>query len=189
MKIFFQGSYQGSKDFGKYYKIIYLEIEKLGYKHLDLDSVHISYGDFLHKMKKGKEAYTEHYEKKIKALKEADICIFETSIHSLGVGFLIQKAIEYDKPVIVLYYGNRIPFFLSGINDEKFVIKSYNIKNIKQVLVEALAFAKERRDKRFNFFISPKLLGYIEKVSKEKGITKSQFIRDLIIQHLKKSSV
>ena len=35
MKIFFTASLRGTKEYGKFYKQIYKEIENLGYNHLD----------------------------------------------------------------------------------------------------------------------------------------------------------
>lgn len=73
------------------------------------------------------------------------------------------------------------------MEEEKLIIKQYNEKNIKKVIKEAIDIARERRDKRFNFFISPKLLEYLEKASFNDGVTKSKFIRNLITEHMRKT--
>lgn len=186
MKVFFTASLRGKKEFDVYYQKIYQEIAGMGYEHLDNEILTKSMADFYEEMDGGREAQVELYKKKIKYLQEADICIFETSLHSLTTGFLITKAIDYNKPTIVLYYKENLPYFLVGAQEEKLILRSYNQNNLKKVLNETFEDARERRDKRFNFFISPKLLIYLEKSSKDMGITKSKFIRNLIVEHMRK---
>jgi predicted DNA binding CopG/RHH family protein len=76
---------------------------------------------------------------------------------------------------------------LTGIEDEKLIIRSYTEKNLKKILKEAIDLARQRSDKRFNFFISQKLLNYLESISKKEGINKSTFIRNLILEHMRGS--
>lgn len=188
MNVFFTATYQGEKQFGKYYKKIFDEIQLLGYTHLDPEVVNITYEGYLKKMAQGREAQVSNYHETVNFIKKADICVLETSAHSLGLGFIVQKSLEMSKPTIVLYYDNNIPYFLAGVDDEKLIIKSYNDKNIKKVLIESFDLARERRDKRFNFFLSPKLLEYLELASKKEGVTKSKLIRDLIVDHMRKET-
>ncbi|MBI4009377.1 hypothetical protein HY357_04025 [Candidatus Roizmanbacteria bacterium] len=188
MKIFFHGAYAGIKHFGHLYKKIHVALKELGLTHVDDESISLTNEEFLQQMRKGRQAYLQHYHKKMKALQEADICVFETSIHSLGIGFLIDKSLTMGKPTVVLYHKDNIPYFLVGIEDDKLIVKSYDEKNLKKVLRDVITKAKEHRDKRFNFFISPRLLNYLEKISKKEGITKSKFIRNLILEHMKKTT-
>lgn len=185
MKVFFAGSYQQDPIFLQNYKKIYEEIGKLGYQHIDDEAVNLTYEEFVKKMEGGKDKYNEHFKNKIKAIQGADICIFEVSHHSLGVGFAIEKALELNKPTIILYYKTNIPYFLSGVDDEKLIVLEYSEKTIKKVIKDALDNARERRDKRFNFFISPKLLDYLEKASTDESVTKSKFIRNLIVKKMR----
>ena len=113
------------------------------------------------------------YNLHMKQMQEADINVFEASLPSLSIGFLINKSLDLNKPTIVLYHEDDKPVLISGINHDKLIVKKYNEKNIKSTVVEALDEASELRDKRFNFFISPQLLQYIEKTSSSLGITKS----------------
>lgn len=185
MKIFLNASPRGDKEFGKHYKIIYNELTKLGYQHVNHEVVKYNSEQFKKDMEMGRKAQIDLYGRKIKAIKLADICIYETSLHSLGIGFLVNKSLEQGKPTIVLYYKNNIPHFISGAEDEKLIVREYTEENIKDVLKEAITVARERRDKRFNFFISPKLLDYLEKASSQQGVTKSKFIRNLLMDHMR----
>jgi predicted DNA binding CopG/RHH family protein len=69
------------------------------------------------------------------------------------------------------------------------MIRSYNEKDLKKVVSEALEQSREKRDKRFNFFISPKLLEFLEQSSNSEGITKSKLIRNLIVEHMRENKV
>lgn len=186
MKVFFTASLRGQNSFVKHYLSIYKTIEQLGYTHLDDEIFVLKKRAYYQQIEKeGRKGYVKLYRRKMQRLQEADICVFECSLHSLSIGFLIDKALESNKPTIALYYKDNIPHFLAGIQEEKLIVKSYNEKNYKKVIKEFLKEAREIKDKRFNFFISPKLLSYIETISKEQGVTKSRFIRSLIVEHMR----
>lgn len=187
MKVFFSATYQGDKEYGSFYSKIYDAVKQLGYEHIDDPYMTMPYEEFLKEMDSGRDAHVNNYNLKIDSIKAADICIFETSYHSLGIGFMVLQAIELGKPTIVLYYKDKVPYFFSGVADDKLIVRSYTEKNIKKVVGEALEIAREKRDKRFNFFISPKLLDYLEKASHTEGVTKSKFIRNLIVEHMRET--
>lgn len=186
MKIFFTASLRGQSEFGTYYKEIFNLIEKTGAKNLDDEILKLSKDYYETIQKQGRVAFTDLYKRKIKALQQADICIFEGSIPSLSIGYLIEKALDFNKPTIIFYYKNTTPEFIAGIDEEKIILKQYTEDTLQSSFISALEEAKHLQDKRFNFFISPDLLTYLEKASKEEGITKSTFIRNLILQHRKK---
>lgn len=179
---------RGQKIYRNYYQKIYHTIEELGYTHLDNDLITFNRTAYYDKFEKeGRSAYIDLYKRKMQALHEADICIFECSLHSLSIGFVIEKSLDFNKPTIALYYKDHLPHFLMGAQEEKLIIRSYTEQTIKRVLKETLKDARERKDKRFNFFITPKLLNYLEKISKQQGVTKSKFIRSLIFEYMKKN--
>lgn len=188
MKVFFTASMRGQKQYKHLYEKIYRTIKDLGYESIDDEIISRNSNSYYHKLEKeGRKAYIDMYKNNIRSLNEADICVFECTLHSLSIGFVIQKALESNKPVIVLYYKDNLPHFLMGIQEEKLMIKSYTEDTIKKALKETLKEARERKDKRFNFFITPKLLNYLETTTKELGVTKSKFIRSLIFDYMKKN--
>lgn len=184
MKIFFVATPRAENKIRESKLHFYDLISDLGYEHVSSFAKSTSQ-DFFEEMKKGRDAHKEFYNEMVDSIQKADICLFEASNPSLGVGFLIQRALDYSKPTIVLYYKDNITYFLSGIEDEKLIIKSYDEKNYKKILKEVLESAREKRDKRFNFFLSPKLLQYIDDEAKEHGITKSKLLRDMIVKHMR----
>lgn len=186
MKVFFTASMRGQGAFRTYYEKIYHEIKALGYEHLDHEVVNANRKEYYEKLEtQGRKGYVDLYKRKMQYLHEADICIFECSLHSLSIGFVIQRALDFNKPTIVLYYKDSLPHFLMGVQEEQLIIRSYNEQNLKKVLKETLKDARQRKDKRFNFFISPKMLNYLESLAKQQGITKSRFIRTLIFEYMK----
>ncbi|MBI5613747.1 hypothetical protein HY947_02385 [Candidatus Gottesmanbacteria bacterium] len=187
MKVFFTASQRGQGEYGAKYKKIAEALEQHGYKLLDDDILTDSSQSFYSRLEKGgHKTYEEFYKKKIRLIQEADLCVFESSTQSLSIGFVIEKALEFNKPVIVLFTEGNSPVFIQGTSEEKLILHSYTEENIASVLKKVLLEAESLRDKRFNFFISPKLLEYLERVSKKQEITKSTFIRGLILEHMKR---
>ena len=191
MKVFFNASHRGQEEFLRHYNAIYNEIKRLGYIHLNHDVIKLTAKDFYNSLiKGGRSADVSFYKTRMQFISEADICVYDCSSPSLSIGFLIDKSLEQGKPTIALYCKdkgkNTTPYLIDGIENERLIVRGYTDRNVKKVLRDALEQAKERRDKRFNFFISPKLLEYLEKVSRAEGITKSKFIRNLILEHMRK---
>lgn len=184
MKIFLVSTPKGEDRFGVTFQKLYTEVEKLGYTNVS-DFISLTHEDFISEMSKGKDSQIRFYNEMIKSIQLADICIFEASTPSFGIGYLIEKALSNSKPTIVLFYKQFQSFLISGISDEKLIVKVYDEKNYRKVLKDSLDQAREKRDKRFNFFLSPKLLDYLEQASKKEGITKSKLIRDLIVDHMR----
>lgn len=184
MKVFLVSTPKGKEKFSLNFDKLYNEISKLGYDHVS-DFINLTEDNFIEEMNSGREAQVKFYNEMIKSIQNADICIFEASTPSFGLGYLIEKALSNSKPTIVLFYKELQSFLLSGINDEKLLVRVYDEKSYRKILQDALEQAREKRDKRFNFFLSPKLLDYLEQASKKEGITKSKLIRDLIVNHMR----
>ena len=187
MKVFFTASQRGKKQFGMMYKKMQSFIQKNKYTLLDDDIFTKEPAELYKALESGDHAVqVDFYHRKINTIKEADVCIFEVSTQSLSLGFIIQKALELNKPTIVLFMKGYHPHFLDGVENEKIVQQEYEEASLEKKVGESLEKALNLREKRFNFFISPALLTYLESASKMEGITKSTFIRNLILGHKKK---
>jgi hypothetical protein len=125
------------------------------------------------------------YRHTIDDLKKADICIFEASVPSLAIGHLISMAIEMGKPVIALYKAANIPFFLTGLDDEKIQVIQYELENLKDELSTAIEYASDLQDTRFNFFISPQIGSYLDWVAKNKRVPRAVYLRRLIEEDMR----
>jgi hypothetical protein len=128
----------------------------------------------------------ENYIKSIDSVKKADIVVMEVSGHSMSMGYLISKALEMNKPVIALHKKEHVPVFIKGINDSKLIISEYDGENVESVIKESFKKATSLVDVRFNFFVSPKILSYLDWVSQKRMIPRSVFLRNLIEHEMKK---
>lgn len=185
MKIFFGASPRGKQDLSKHYKVIYQTIKELGYSHVT--DVAISVEPKEHYSMPHNEI-VKHYKSVINDLKAADIVVIEGSTPSLAIGYLVDKAIEFGKPVVVFHLAKSRPFFLTGIENEKVQIVEYEIEKVKKSLDDALSYAQEQMDTRFNFFISPKIGTYLDWVAKKRRLPRAVYLRRLIEQDMNKNS-
>jgi hypothetical protein len=183
MKVYFTASLRGKKDFGDYYSRIVRSLESLGYS---VFSDHILKMDFGAVEKQDKEQVKKIYRKLISEIKKADVFVAEASTQSMSVGHEITQAMNLNKPVVVLYTGDRRPSLLFGSGYEKLLIVSYDQLNVKDVLSKAVDEAKKYTDVRFNFFVSPKILAYLDWVAQKRMVPRSVFLRDLIEKEMKK---
>lgn len=128
----------------------------------------------------------ENYEQAIKSLKKAELVVIEVSGHSMSGGYLISQALDMNKPVIALYKSNSKPIFIAGINNKRLFLVEYDKDNVEQVLKKALKDVSSLIDVRFNFFVSPKILTYLDWVGQKRMIPKSVFLRNLIEKEMRK---
>lgn len=128
----------------------------------------------------------DNYKMSVDCVKDADIVVMEVSGHSVSIGYLIGKALENSKPVIALYKKGHTPVFLKGIVDQKLIFVEYDENNYLSVIDTALKKAKSVIDVRFNFFVSPKILTYLDWIAQKRMVPRSVFLRNLIEKELKK---
>jgi hypothetical protein len=123
----------------------------------------------------------EYYKKVLKWISDSDVIVAEISFPStLNVGHEISLALEKGKTVIGLYNIGKASLFFKGIKSDKFIYQEYDEESLKDVLLEALDFAQETSDTRFNFLISPSLLEYLDWIAKNRRIPRSVYLRRLI---------
>lgn len=128
----------------------------------------------------------DHYKKTMDFVKKSDVVVVEVSEHSMSMGYIVNKALEDGKPVIALYKLGFDPYFFSGIEDGKLLISSYTEDTLVSVLGDLLEKVKSLSDVRFNFFVSPKILNYLDLVAQKRMIPRSVFLRNLIEKEMKK---
>jgi hypothetical protein len=164
---------------------IYTIIEDLGHTHTS---------DFVLKVVPEKfyrlstEEFNRHHEETIRSIRRADVCIFEASQHSLSVGYLVNYSLDLGKPVIILARDNDAPFMFKSIKSERLFFVFYkDNKDLKRKLKRALEKAASRIDVRFNFFITPQLLSYLDWIAGKKRIPRSVYLRNLIEEDMKRN--
>ncbi len=128
----------------------------------------------------------ENYIQSLDSVKKADVVVMEVSGHSMSMGYLISKALEMNKPVIGLFKKEYEPIFIKGINDPKLILVSYDSENVEQTIKTAIKKANSLVDVRFNFFVSPKILNYLDWVAQKRMLPRSVFLRNLIEHEMKR---
>jgi len=126
------------------------------------------------------------YSEAVSRVRKSDVVVVEVSGHSMSLGYLVGKALEMNKPVIALYQeGNKL-LFLKWMKNDKLVFCPYNKKNISNVLNMALKKVEKMIDVRFNFFVSPSIVNYLDWIASKKMLPRSVFLRNLIEKEIKK---
>lgn len=185
MKAYFSGSRFYRKDYNEIYKLITSTLKDQGIEVFD---------NTADKWKKGEANLSQvqkfdFHKEIVKHLDKSDFSVFEASFPStIHIGHEITLAIEKGKPVIVLFSDEegKEPMLFRGVSTEKVIWVPYNKKNLVEVLVKAIEEARQSSDVRFNFFVSPKILAYLDYVSQKRMIPRSVFLRNLIEKEMKK---
>lgn len=177
MKIAFSASPKAKHTIGSSLDTIFNYIEELGHHHT-IDFVKsVDPSTFY---KPGSEEATIFFDQVERSIKTADICIFETTVPSLGLGHVTYMALSLGKPVIALYQGDNAPMLLSEIDDSRVQVMSYTPDTIKEILEQTIDYAKDQADTRFNFFISPGHATYLDWISQHRRVPRSVYLRNLI---------
>jgi len=182
MKIFFSTSPKSKKAYSKEILAIYSYFHKNNITLTDTYIENINIEEFYRWNEKQKNKY---YQDTINYIKKADICIFEASYPSLGVGHLIGESLKLHKQVIVLYLKNHIPFIVECANNENLFSVEYNLINLDHILTKNLKYVSNVQDIRFNMMLSPDIVNYMNKVSDENKLSKASYIRQLIMKDKK----
>lgn len=178
MKIFFNSSLAGKNEFVGNYKEIFDALEKTGHKLLQSPVFESQAEEVVKETAKQAGSY---YDKLVQWIKQADVCVFEASYPSTSIGHEIALALHMSKPVIALHVKtaprNKV---LESIGDEKLQVLDYTPGNLGDQVAEAVDYALEQADTRFNFFISPQIGAYLDRVSKERRVPRAVYLRRLI---------
>lgn len=119
-----------------------------------------------------------HYEAIRRGIHWADAVIIEISAEDFQLGHEATLAIMEKKPVLCLSvhedFSKKItnPYFFGGM---------YKKETVKGIIQDFFARVRElRHAKRFNMFLYPSQLTYLEQESKNAGMNVSEYIRKLI---------
>lgn len=184
MKIYFTGALSGKEKYLENYKAIVAHLRLRGHK---VFAEHI--------LTEGKEKQVKQqtaedrenvYKDLLKKIKTSDMVVAEISTPSVSIGHEITNALEMSKPVIIMHIPGETSSLLEGKVDEKLHIVTYNLENLNEVLDKALEEARLKMDVRFNFFVSPKILAYLDWVAQKRMVPRSVFLRNLIEREMKK---
>jgi len=164
---------------------IYQVILELGHKHTSRFMVDYNPQTFY---EADESEWQKRYESRLSEIARAEVSLFEVSMHSLAIGQLVQESLRREKPVIVLYRQGKKPQFMTGTAEaeNRLQLLEYDETDLKSVIEYGLETAKEMLITRFTMLLPPDLSKYLDAVNKNRGISRSNFIRNLIKTEMEK---
>lgn len=181
MNVYFTASVVGKKDYQKHYQTIISSLQAKGYTvqadHI-FNATEQSISLQTREQRLSFHSQLEHW------IQECDFMVAETSFPSISVGYEISLALQYRKPVLILYSEGDPPSLFAYHTDEKLVCEKYTLQSVKDTIEDFISYIKGANDMRFTFFITPRIAAYLERVSKQEKIPKSVYLRKLIEKHM-----
>lgn len=183
MKVFFNASLTGKSEYKGHYDKIRKAIEATDMKIIGAP---VFDNDISKVILEDKHAAIDYYKRLQSWIRRADVCVFEVSYPSTSIGHEIAMALHASKPVIAFHVQDAPPnIILESIADERLQLIDYKLDEIGRIVEDALRYATEQMDTRFNFFISPQIGNYLDWISKYKKLPRAVFLRQLIEQDMK----
>ena len=177
MLVYFTGSVS-EKD--KYLSNYLYIIETLKRQNHEVIAAHIIDTTESHIRMLSKDERVKFHEKVLKWINSCDFMIAETSHPSTSVGYEIAYALRVGKPVLILYSIGDAPSLLGQHPDEKVMSEKYTLQNVHETIKHFVDFVEGKQDLRFTFFITPKIIAYLDKVAQKNKVPKSVYLRRLI---------
>jgi hypothetical protein len=184
MKIFFNASLRGRKQYEDNYHLIVSVLKKFGSGEVITP---IDMGSPESVEKETSQEAESYFNQLIKWISDCDIAVFEVSYSSTGIGHEIAVALNKDKSVIALHIAGKKQYILESICNEKLQVIEYSPNILSKLISEAIQFAKDQQDIRFTFFIQPEIQKYLDLIAENHGISRSEHIRELLLKEMKKN--
>lgn len=185
MRVFFDSSLTGKQSYEKNYVAIVDRLKQLGHT---LVANPVEEGDS-HLVARETQQQAERYYKDLtKWIGSSDVAVFEVSYPSTGIGHEISVALYKGKPVIALYTKvAQKPYILESIVNDRLQVIEYQLDDLGALLKDALEYATEQQDVRFNFFVSPKIQQYLDWVAKYKRTPRAVYLRELLEKDMREN--
>lgn len=184
MKVYFSAAIAQKDRFGKYYEEIVDELKRLGHTVYQ-DTTEVTLEEAV---SKSDTQRIDYYKQVLDWIAKADLVVLEVSFPStLHIGHEVSLALEKGKPVVALYYKGFEPSFFLGKAEDRLLWVEYDDENVRKELMYAIETASEQQDTRFNFFISPRIAGYLDWVAKNKRIPRAVYLRRLIEEDMQQN--
>lgn len=120
-------------------------------------------------------------------MKQTDGIIFEASQPDFNLGKYLTLAIQFHKPILLLYQSQLPTEFITE-QSRLISTKEYSLDNLDQLSVTLRDFTKlmnqQRLLYRFNLMISKDLNSYLMDKAREKSVSKADYIRQLIVNDM-----
>ncbi|MBW7944782.1 hypothetical protein H3C70_05295 [Patescibacteria group bacterium] len=178
MLIYFFATTSQSQTYQQSYMDIIHTIEKLGHKVLYEPMEEDTRQQQQHMTAEERQSF---YRRFMQQINKCDMVVAEVSYpSSINIGYRISIALEKNKPVLALHAKDKASPFLDGNTSERFLYEEYTPATLRKTIERALNFAEQHTDARFNFFISPRHINFLDFISRKRKIPKSVYLRELI---------
>lgn len=181
MKIYFTASLAGKNKYEKEYVSVVEYLKEIGSQV----SEHILGVSKELTKRETPEEKVKVYKELTKMLKMADVMVAEISYPSINVGHEIALALESNKPVLALHLKGTNIGLLEGNVDERLRMVEYSMKSLKKVIKAEIEKIQGQSDIRFNFFIPPAIVAYLDWLSRKRRLPRSVYLRNLLEEKMK----
>lgn len=127
----------------------------------------------------------------LKLLKKSDIVVIDPSVGSLGVGLYFSEALANRKYVLVIYREDElkeeISAAITGSSSSLMTLQHYNSHNLEKIVQTFLDNLSLDSLQKFNFMANKQIIDWIKRGAEEENKSKSEFLRDVIVNKLIKS--
>lgn len=106
--------------------------------------------------------------------------VVEASFPSISVGYEISLALQFNKPVLILYCDGDPPSLLVHHEDDKIVCEKYSPETLEDIVDDFINYANDSVDTRFTFFVTPEISVFLDKVAHREKLPKAVYLRRLI---------
>lgn len=177
--VFYTNSYFGKKVYQEYYDLVLETIQS--FEGITVISPELgNYMDLLdeHVKQKITDPQLQHYEAIMAGIRKADVVIIEATHEDLQIGYEAGLALKEKKPLLCLSLKDNVS---NRIHEEQFFGAIYTKETIKPIIQDFFAKVRELSlSKRFNLFLYPQQMEYLEKAAKAHKMNVSEYIRKLI---------
>lgn len=127
----------------------------------------------------------------LRKMLQSDCVVFEGTKPSTGAGYYLSMALQKNIPVLFLTREKYNGLFIASYN-RLLKIKKYlpsDKNSLKKVIKEFLSSVKNQElNKRFNLMIAQYMDNFMDEISKRNGVSKADYIRNLILTEMERSN-
>lgn len=132
------------------------------------------------------------YNKVLSSILAADVMIIEGTVTSFSVGHQVTLALSKNKPTLFLIKksegkkpGKPKNSFLAGITSPLLTVTEYDDSTLADILNDFLNDNGGKPIVKFNIVLTKEIESYLNWASFTHKVNKSEFIRNLILKHMK----
>lgn len=178
MTVFYTASFYGKEKYQRQYDYILEILNKTEENVISTEK-----GNYLSVLSKEEQKLLKHpklihYEAIRKGILQSDVVIIEISQEDFQLGHEASLAIQNKRPLLCLSIHED---FSVKINNPYFFARKYNHYNIEEIITNFInSTSSKLLSERFNLFISPSQLDYLDKAARSENIGKSEYLRRLL---------